>query len=115
VVKVYDGDTITVRIPDFPPILGQNIGVRVYGIDTRELKTGATAAKTFVETQLPIGSKVFLVGMQRDKYFRILSSVHYNCDELGPKCLDLGSVLIKNRLAVPYFGGKKAEFPPEVQ
>lgn len=38
VVSVYDGDTMTVTIPDVPPLLGENIPVRVRGIDTPEMK-----------------------------------------------------------------------------
>ena len=37
-VKNYDGDTITVNIPDVHPIIGKHINVRINGIDTPELR-----------------------------------------------------------------------------
>lgn len=37
IVKVYDGDTIHVDIDNWPSIIGKNIGVRVYGIDSPEM------------------------------------------------------------------------------
>ena len=37
-VRVVDGDTIMVNIEGWPDLVGKNIGVRVAGCDTRELK-----------------------------------------------------------------------------
>ncbi|WP_372809511.1 thermonuclease family protein, partial [Litorivivens sp.] len=38
IVGVYDGDTIRVRIDNWPPIIGEAIGVRINGIDTPEIR-----------------------------------------------------------------------------
>jgi len=37
-VRNYDGDTITVNINDVHPLLGDNINIRVRGIDTPEIR-----------------------------------------------------------------------------
>ena len=36
VVSVYDGDTLSVNVPDWPPVVGQRVPVRVRGIDASE-------------------------------------------------------------------------------
>ena len=66
-IKNYDGDTITVNIPDIHPLLGSEISVRVYGIDTPELKTDdkcekeiALKAQAFVETMIKNAKKIHL-------------------------------------------------------
>ena len=38
VITVYDGDTFRVNIDEFPPIIGENIAIRILGIDTPEIK-----------------------------------------------------------------------------
>ena len=38
VLKVYDGDTLTANVKDYPPIIGESIGIRLNGIDTPEMK-----------------------------------------------------------------------------
>ena len=120
VIEVHDGDTLKVSVESWPEIIGSGVGVRVYGVDCRELKTGAVAAKDTVKKWIPEGSKVWLFGLRRDKYFRILASVGYNCkaDETEPDeidCTDLAEELLKHKLAVPYFGEKKTEIPQSVK
>jgi endonuclease YncB( thermonuclease family) len=36
IVSVYDGDTFRVNIKDWPAIIGDNISITIYGIDTPE-------------------------------------------------------------------------------
>lgn len=38
VVSIYNGDTITVTIKEYPSIIGERISIRVNGIDTPEIK-----------------------------------------------------------------------------
>jgi len=38
VSSIYDGDTFTVSIKDWPPVAGERISVRVWGIDTPEMR-----------------------------------------------------------------------------
>ena len=108
VVSVYDGDTMTVTIPDMPPLLGEDIPVRVRGIDTPEMKDTrpeihalAVQARDMVRGWCPVGSMVELRGVGRDKYFRI---------DATPVCggVDVAAELVKAGLAHgDYRGGTK--------
>lgn len=37
VVSVYDGDTMRVNVSGWPPVVGQNMPIRVRGVDTPEI------------------------------------------------------------------------------
>lgn len=107
VVKNYDGDTLTVNIPDVPALIGKNISVRVLGIDTPEVKTknscekqAGRMAKNLVSSTLRGAKNIELHNVQRDKYFRILADVIIDGKSLK-------EVLIKNKLATAYDGGTK--------
>lgn len=107
IVSVYDGDTFTITIEDWPPIIGQKISVRLEGVDTPEIrdkrgeiKLLAIAAKDFVCTKLRGASEVKLLNMSRDKYFRIGAEVEIDGNSLG-------ELLIEEGLAKPYDGGTK--------
>lgn len=117
VIEVHDGDTLKVHIPGWPSLISDKIGVRVYGVDTRELQSGATAARDAVRKWIPEGSMVWLRNVRRDKYFRILADVGFNCSSMGhpDTCEDLAADLIEQKFGVPYFGEKKKEFPEAVK
>lgn len=83
-VRVIDGDTIVVDIPEYPAIIGKNISVRVYGCDTPELRDKrphirkkAQEAKRFVQTflQKAHNGNILLQNIGRDKYFRLVAEV----------------------------------------
>jgi micrococcal nuclease len=38
VISVYDGGTFRISIKNYPPIVGENIDIRVNGIDTPEIR-----------------------------------------------------------------------------
>ncbi|UZP67987.1 thermonuclease family protein [Desulfovibrio mangrovi] len=106
VVRVVDGDTIIVDIPDLPPVIGKNIGIRISGCDTPELhdkrpekRALAQQAKSFVTTLLQ-GKKVRLKDVKRGKYFRLIADVVI-------QQISLSTLLIDEGYAKPYFGGKK--------
>ncbi|WP_043643491.1 thermonuclease family protein [Solidesulfovibrio carbinoliphilus] len=108
VISVYDGDTMTVSIPDVHPLLGDGISIRVRGIDTPEMKDQrpeihamAVLARDMVRGLCPSGSTVELRGVGRDKYFRI---------DATPVCggVDVAAELVKAGLAHgDYEGGTK--------
>lgn len=105
--KVYDGDTITVDLPNIPPVFGRAIGVRILGIDTAEIrgkseceKQAARTARKLVENLIKNAKQVDILNVQRDKYFRILGDV-----SIDGKLVK--EILIKNKLAVLYFGKTK--------
>ena len=106
-LKNYDGDTITVHIKGIHPLLGQNIPVRIRGVDTAELnastaceKEKARAAKKFVFSILSTARRIDLENVKRGKYFRILADVKVDG-------VSLGDMLLNKHLAVPYGGKKK--------
>jgi micrococcal nuclease len=83
IVRVYDGDTITVDIAEWPSIIGDDIGVRIRGVDTPELrgkceeeKAGARLARDFTKEMVMNAKVVALSGIERGKYFRIVADVY---------------------------------------
>lgn len=108
-VKNYDGDTITVNIPNVHPIIGEEISVRVLGVDTAEIRTSdecekemAIAAKLYVEELVLNAKKIHLHNVIRDKYFRIGADVFIDGVLLSQKLLD-------ENLAYAYDGDSKPE------
>ena len=107
VIKVYDGDTITVasKLPySQSPIYRWS--VRIRGIDSPEMKSenknevviAKLAQKTL--SNLILNKKVTLENISKDKYGRLLCDVYYNN-------IVISEWMIKKKLAVSYFGNKK--------
>ncbi len=106
-IRNYDGDTVTVKIPDVHPLFGENISVRVVGIDTPEKngkkpceKERARDAQKLTGSLLKNAKSIELRNVGRDKYFRVLAEVWADGKSVG-------DILIKNKLAYPYDGGRK--------
>ncbi|MBM3381116.1 MAG: thermonuclease family protein [Betaproteobacteria bacterium] len=106
----HDGDTLTVRIVNVHPLLGERISVRVHGIDTPELysadpceRRAARIAQRVVKILLTNAQRVDLVSVQRDKYFRILADVRADGASVA-------QVLLSQGLAYPYHGGTKISY-----
>ena len=94
-------------ILSLPRIIGDNIGIRVLGVDTPEIrgksdyeKKLARDARDFTEMLLDNAFEIMLTSVQRDKYFRIIANV------LMDGC-DLADALINANLGRPYDGGKR--------
>lgn len=112
VIKVYDGDTITVAahipVPNSPLY---RFSVRLNGIDTPEIKSKIHAERELAQTartalsEMILGKVVELRDIANEKYGRILANVY-----LGPTCVN--EWLIENGYAIKYTGGTK-ERPPE--
>ena len=78
IVSNYDGDTLTVNIPEYPPVIGEGMKVRVRHVDTPELKSHdprAVQAKELVEAICPAGTLAVLRNIGRDMYFRFDADV----------------------------------------
>lgn len=97
VVSVYDGDTLTVRLPGLPAWLGETISVRVAGIDTPELrgtrpdiKALAYRARDLARGICPVGSPVVLSRIERGKYFRLVAGVQCRGGDLARELLEAG-------------------------
>lgn len=104
IVKVRDGDTFVIDIPNIPDVFGKNIAVRIRGIDTPEKtdkrKEIKALAKEELEKLFNNGNNIVLYNLGRDKYFRLLASVKVDN-------VDVAEYLIKKRLAKRYNGGTK--------
>lgn len=107
VIKVYDGDTITIasKLP-YPESPLYRFSVRLNGIDCPEIKGKnesekkcAIIAKQEV-TNLILNKIVILKNVETEKYGRMLADVY-----IGD--LHLNKYLIEKRLAVSYDGGTK--------
>lgn len=107
IVKVRDGDTFIINIKNIPDVFGEEIAVRIRGIDTPELndkreeiRNIAIKAKEELEKLFNNGNKIILYNLGRDKYFRLLASV-----KVGD--IEVSEYLIKKGLAKKYNGGTK--------
>jgi len=110
VTSIYDGDTFRVNINDVHPIIGHRIPIRIKNIDTPELrgecakeKTLAKQAKQFTVNALRSAQSIQLHNISRGKYFRVIADVIVDG-------ANLGNMLIKAGLAVPYQGQHKTNW-----
>lgn len=108
--SVYDGDTFRVDIAGLHPLMGQNIPVRLRGVDAPEIrgkceaeKSLAIKARDYVRALLGGAKEIILQNIDRGKYFRIVADVSVDG-------LDLGETLIEVKLGRPYDGGKKGSW-----
>lgn len=110
VIKVLDGDSITVKLVDCDclPKLYRVQGVRFDGCDTPEkrdkrpeIKAIAREASAFTAARIQPGQKILLRDVKRDKYGgRLVATVIVDGHDLCRELIDAG-------LAKPYSGGKK--------
>jgi len=111
VTKVTDGDTIRVEAPWLLPELGDDIALRIMGIDTpekggrakceAEAALGAEATE-FAKSVIAVGDVVQVNVLQWDKFGgRIDADVFVDGENFAQMQIERG-------LAVPYDGGKKA-------
>ena len=106
VIKVYDGDTITVasRLPNDLNIY--RFSVRLVGIDTPEMRTNnerdrvnAVRARDALSRMI-LEKVVELRNIRIEKYGRLLAEVYL-------ESLNMSEWMLYNKYAVEYFGGKK--------
>ena len=113
VVRVVDGDTIDVDIDLGFGIVLKKKRLRFLGIDTPEKRTRNLAEKALglkatARVEELCGEKVRFVSQELDKYGRVLATP-FAIDENGIAGVNICDTLIKEGLAVPYFGGKKTK------
>lgn len=105
VISVYDGDTFKADIKGYQSIVGNNISIRVAGVDTAEIRANCSDEKAmaimgrdFTFKALSRANVIELREIKRGKYFRLVADVYIDG-------VNLGSELLKAGLAVEY--GKK--------
>ena len=112
----HDGDTIRVDIAGVHPLVGENMRVRIRGIDTAEIKPRhncrgkpaalcnarkecerriARLARDELKQKLQEAKRIDLVNVERGNYFRLLADVHLDGKSVEPW-------LLKSGLAVKY-------------
>ena len=103
----YDGDTCRFDIPGVHPSIGEDMPVRLYGVDTPEIrgkcereKVLAKIVRDYVRGVLKEAKKIELRNIQRGKYFRFVARI--NADGV-----DLTEDLIEKGYGGRYDGGKK--------
>lgn len=99
----YDGDTIKFDLGCNLPDIFRFIPLRLYGIDTPEMKSksvGAYTARDFVKNELSHSKNINLINCKDDKYYRIDCLVNYDGK-------DLTTELLKRGYGYEYYGGKK--------
>ena len=109
VVKVYDGDTITIatKLPLKDPYNKvYRFSVRLNGIDCPEIKGKCQSEKAVAQvakqtlSDMILGKVVTFQNVSFEKYGRILADVYFND-------IHLNEYMVENRLAVRYDGGTK--------
>ena len=108
VIKVYDGDTITVasKIPNLKNSQIYKFSVRLNGIDTPEIKGSNEDEKSIaLKARDALSEKimdkdVYLKNVKTEKYGRLLCDVYLGNQHLNQWMLD-------QRFAVKYDGGTK--------
>ena len=111
IVEVYDGDTFKIDLEGIHPIFGDDIPIRVRGIDTPEIrgsseqiKALAVEARELAKRILTNGQRIELRNPERGKYFRIVAEVWVDGKTLADQLKDKG-------LAKDYDGeGKRPEW-----
>jgi endonuclease YncB( thermonuclease family) len=106
VIKVYDGDTITIcgRFYNDSPLY--RFSIRLRGIDSPEIKGKTEEEKMSAIksrealSHLILGKIVTIQNPDCEKYGRILADVYFND-------IHVNQWLINNHYAIPYNGGKK--------
>ena len=108
VIKVYDGDTITIasKVPNLKHSLIYKFSVRLNGIDSPEIKSNNKDEKTIaIKAKNALSSKilqkdVYLKNIKKEKYGRLLCDVYLDKENIN-------EWMIEERYAVNYDGGTK--------
>jgi micrococcal nuclease len=107
VIKVYDGDTITIasKMP-YPNSPIFRFSVRLSGIDSPEMKTKSSTEKCLATISRDalsakiMGKLVILKNVSFEKYGRLLADVYLDD-------LDINQWMLDHKYAVEYDGGTK--------
>lgn len=105
VTKVYDGDTVTVDIQLGMDIVMKSQSIRLYGINTPEVKGVSREmgllVRDFVRKEI-MNKQVFIqtINDKKGKYGRLLGVILYRNSEGHLVCLN--DLLLENEMAIEY-------------
>lgn len=114
VIRVYDGDTITIATYIHNIKQPYRFSVRLANIDTPELRTTNPTEKQFAtiirdKLNLKIMNKtVLLSNVSTEKYGRLLATV-----TLENETKSINDWMLEKKYAVEYTGGAKTDFNPK--
>ena len=110
ILKVIDGDTLRVSAPWVPAPLKPEISLRVFGVDTPELKSKILSEKAAAERALQFTEQFLARGTVRVEYLRwdkyggrIVGNVYVGEESLAAELISAG-------LGKPYYGGTKEQW-----
>ena len=116
VIKVYDGDTITVATPlPYKTSPLYRFPVRLRAIDAPEMRASSDVEKEAAKASqralsgLVLHKTVSLENIGTEKYGRVLADV------FTAEGLCVNAWMVEHRFAVPYDGGKKQPFLPDAK
>ena len=108
IVRVIDGDSIILDIDLGFGLWIHGESIRLFGVDCpecrsrdKEEKAAGLLAKGFVEEALHVGATYRLQTKEKGKFGRYLGTIYLTDDT------SINAALVKERLAVPYFGQSK--------
>ena len=118
VIKVYDGDTITIAA--VLPIINNNklyrFSVRLSGIDSPEIKghtqrekNAAIVARDALH-KLIFGKVIELRNNANEKYGRLLADIYLHTADGSENLIHINKWMLDNKYAIPYNGGTKQQF-----
>lgn len=112
ITSVYDGDTCTADVDLGFFMTYRDINIRMYGIDTAEMRGGtvetkqaAVEARDFLRSKI-LNQDVYLLSHGKGKYGRWLCEIFIKDPQTGEE-ININNLLLENGMAKPYFGGHK--------
>ena len=113
ITSVYDGDTCTADIDLGFFMVLRKVKIRMYGIDTAEMRGGtvetkkaAVSARDFLRSKI-LNQEVLVLSHGKGKYGRWLGEL-FIIDPVTKEEVNINKLLIEKGLAIDYFGGKKS-------
>lgn len=112
VIRCYDGDTITIVSNPYGEVC--RFTVRISGLDTPELRGGASLEQSAAEIvrdelmKMILNKYVRIKVQGNDKYGRLLADIWLDEDSDS-----INKWLLDNKYAIPYDGGKRSVFQNE--
>lgn len=107
VSRVYDGDTIYINLPGLPPVFGKDLGIRLRGVDTPELRSRCTTdvarerekelarlVRDIVRDKVDRADVIRIDNISRGSFFRVVAEVYLDGDSLNKWILTKGYAYI---------------------